>query len=560
MIGKIIGNYRIVEKIGEGGMGAVYRAVDLMLEREVAIKAIRPELARDDEIVARFRTEARILARIHHPAIATIYSFFDAGDDLFLAMEFVHGRSLARVLQQQSALPWQRAVSLLAAAMGGIEQAHRQGIVHRDLKPENLMITDAGEVKVMDFGIARATGSSRLTRTGLLVGTLRYMAPEQIRGEEVDQRTDIYALGAVLYEMLTGRVPFDDGSDYAVLKAHVEENPRAPILAVPDLPQWLDRATLRALAKDPDDRFQTVEQMRLCLLQQSEPAGREPDPNLTRIQRGESIASLPTVVRTPAPAAPAPDLAAGSSSSLTLGNGSRRQALLAAGLTAAAVVAAIAAAVLWLGRGGAQPAAILKGSGARQDSHVSIQAAATAATGVTGARGASPEGGGESTAGMVATGKRKRSLAPGPPASGSTAGETGGQPPDLKRLAAELEKESGEIRHLYGDFLGQKAHRGVRFSADEIRLREQLGELQTAAERFSLLFKSGFFARARARLGRLGHPSDERGQIVRRCKTLSEKGASVEDLVARVTPSPPVRELWQQMRRATRQAASLCGG
>ncbi|HEX6863410.1 MAG TPA: serine/threonine-protein kinase, partial [Thermoanaerobaculia bacterium] len=196
MIDRVLGNsYRIVEKVGEGGMGAVYRAVDLMLDRDVAIKAIRPELAREPEIVERFRSEARLLARVSHPAIATIYSFFQDGDDLFLAMEFVRGRSLSRVLESEGALPWDQAVRLLSAAMEGIEVAHRAGIIHRDLKPDNLMIGEAGNVKVMDFGIARAAGSGHLTRTGLLVGTLRYMAPEQIQGEEADHRVDIYALG-----------------------------------------------------------------------------------------------------------------------------------------------------------------------------------------------------------------------------------------------------------------------------------------------------------------------------------------------------------------------------
>ncbi|MBV8201861.1 MAG: serine/threonine protein kinase, partial [Acidobacteria bacterium] len=217
MIDRVIGNYRIVEKVGAGGMGTVYRAVDLMLEREVAIKAIRPELSREPEIVERFRAEAKMLARLNHPAIATIYSFFVEGEDLYLAMEFVRGRSLAWLLHNAGPLPWERALPLLAGALDGIEQAHRAGIVHRDLKSENLMLTESGTVKVMDFGIARLVGSGRLTRTGLLVGTLHYMAPEQIRGEEVDRRADVYALGAVLYEVLTGRVPFEGGSDFAVL-------------------------------------------------------------------------------------------------------------------------------------------------------------------------------------------------------------------------------------------------------------------------------------------------------------------------------------------------------
>src|SRR4051812_23252296 len=148
MDGRVVGSYRIIEKIGEGGMGAVYRAVDEMLDREVAIKAIRPELARDPEIVERFRAEAKILARVSHPAIATIYSFFHDGGELFLAMEYVRGRTLSAVLAAERALPWRRAVPLLTTALEGIEQAHRAGIIHRDLKPDNLMFTEAGALKV----------------------------------------------------------------------------------------------------------------------------------------------------------------------------------------------------------------------------------------------------------------------------------------------------------------------------------------------------------------------------------------------------------------------------
>jgi serine/threonine-protein kinase len=291
MIGRIVGNYRIVEKIGEGGMGAVYRAVDLMLERDVALKAIRPELAREPQIVERFRAEARTLARMSHPGIANVYTFFYEEDELFLVMELVRGRTVSRLLQDEGAIPWQKAVLLLASAMEGIEQAHRAGIVHRDLKPDNLILTETGTLKVMDFGIARVMGSGHLTRTGLLVGTLRYMSPEQIRGEEVDGRTDVYALGAVLYEMLTGRTPFEGTSDYAILRAQIEDTPRPPGEQVPSIPWWLDRAVLRALSKHPSERFQSVDEMRRALLRQGETYDSHPP--------ARPIEELPTVITPP---------------------------------------------------------------------------------------------------------------------------------------------------------------------------------------------------------------------------------------------------------------------
>jgi serine/threonine protein kinase len=309
MIERVLANsYRIVEKVGEGGMGAVYRAVDLMLERDVAIKAIKPELARDPEMVERFRTEARSLARVSHPAIATIYSFFQDGDDLFLAMEYVRGRSLSRVLEAEGALPWDRAMRLLASALDGIAEAHRAGIIHRDLKPDNLMITETGTVKVTDFGIARMAGSGHLTRTGLMVGTLRYMAPEQIQGEEADARSDIYSLGGVLYQMLTGRPAFEGKSDYAILKAQIEEMPAPPSTAAPGpgIPEWLDRAVLRALAKKPAHRFQTVEAMRRFLDTRgaADAADAEEVPRTTSLLPPDEIEELPTIVTPPRPVPP----------------------------------------------------------------------------------------------------------------------------------------------------------------------------------------------------------------------------------------------------------------
>ncbi|HEX3127261.1 MAG TPA: protein kinase [Thermoanaerobaculia bacterium] len=301
-------NYRVVEKVGEGGMGAVYRAVDLMLERDVAIKAIKPELSRDPEMVERFRTEARTLAKVSHPAIATIYSFFQDNGELFLAMEFVRGRSLSKVLEAEGAFPWDRAVRILGSALDGIAEAHRAGIIHRDLKPDNLMITgtgDRGGVKVTDFGIARMAGSGHLTRTGLMVGTLRYMAPEQIQGEEADARSDIYSLGGVLYQMLTGRPAFEGKSDYAILKAQIEEMPAPPSTAAPGpgIPAWLDRAVLRALAKKPADRFQSVPAMRRFLdtrgAEEEVQEDARPFPLVP-----EEMEELPTVVTPPRPLPP----------------------------------------------------------------------------------------------------------------------------------------------------------------------------------------------------------------------------------------------------------------
>jgi len=265
MIGHIIGNYKILERIGEGGMGTVYKGVDQMLEREVAVKVLRADLAHRTDIAERFRSEAVTLARVNHPNVATLYSFLREGDEFFMIMEFVRGRPLDELIKQNGALPLEQAVRWFEQALDGIHHAHCLGIVHRDLKPANVMITDAGMVKVMDFGIARVLGEARMTRTGHLIGTLEYMSPEQIRGQDVDARSDIYALGILLYEMLTGQVPFQADSDYDLMRAQIEQSPRAPGLLMPHLPASVEQVVLRALEKDPARRFQTAAVFREAL-------------------------------------------------------------------------------------------------------------------------------------------------------------------------------------------------------------------------------------------------------------------------------------------------------
>ena len=275
MIGRTIGSYTILEKIGEGGMGTVYRGVDKLLEREVAIKGLRPELSHDDRIARRFRAEAVTLARLAHPHIATLYALLQEDGDLFMIMEFVRGRTLEEMMHERGHLPLQLALRLFVQALDGIEHAHGFGIVHRDVKPANIMVTETGQVKVMDFGIARVLGGTRFTRAGHLVGTLNYMAPEQVRGQDVDARTDIYALGVLLYELMTGRIPFDADSDYSLMQAHVEEEPVPPRTLNADIPEAVDAAIQRALAKDPGDRFQTAAAFREAIvrvLSTSQPA------------------------------------------------------------------------------------------------------------------------------------------------------------------------------------------------------------------------------------------------------------------------------------------------
>lgn len=266
MIGNLVGNYKITDKIGEGGMGAVFRGIDIMLEREVAIKMLRPELSSQPNIVERFRSEAITLAKLNHPNIATLYSFVRQGDDFFMVMEFVRGDTLDVVIRRYGAMSCDRAIRLLCQALEGIDHAHRMGIVHRDIKPANMMFTENGTLKVMDFGIARVLGTARMTKQGNIVGTIEYMSPEQVRGQETDARSDIYSLGILLYEMLTGRVPFSSDSEYDLMKMQIEDAPPPPRVFAQGIPPAVEQAIMRSLAKRPEARFATAGEFRDVLL------------------------------------------------------------------------------------------------------------------------------------------------------------------------------------------------------------------------------------------------------------------------------------------------------
>jgi len=208
-----IGSYEITGLLGEGGIGQVYAAFDTVLEREVAIKSLRPELLHDNSFVERFRAEATSLARLNHPNITTLYSLLPEAGNLYMVMERVRGDTLDNLLaRRNAALSVTESLAIIAQAADGLDYAHSMGVIHRDIKPANLMITEGGVLKIMDFGIARVRGSQRLTRDGSIVGTLAYVSPEQLRGREGNERSDLYGLAIVLYELLSGSVPFDPQS------------------------------------------------------------------------------------------------------------------------------------------------------------------------------------------------------------------------------------------------------------------------------------------------------------------------------------------------------------
>jgi serine/threonine protein kinase len=269
---EIAGRYRILAQIGHGGMGAVFRAQQLSLKREVALKLLKPELSAEPGLVRRFNAEAELAAKLEHPNTVTLFDFGqDSDGTLFIAMEYVKGVSLREVMTREGPIPAPRALAICEQITASLADAHAHGIIHRDLKPDNIMLTERGKkrdvVRVLDFGIAKLRDergdvtAMPLTRAGDLLGTPQYMAPEQIRGEKVDGRTDVYALGAMLYEIITGRLPFEAPTLMAILSKHLTELPIAPTSRRPDLniPLEIERLIMEALQKAPEARPPSME-------------------------------------------------------------------------------------------------------------------------------------------------------------------------------------------------------------------------------------------------------------------------------------------------------------
>src|ERR1700742_2075237 len=261
--------YELDGVVGRGGMAEVYRARDLRLDRTVAIKTLRADLARDQTFQARFRREAQSAASLNNPSIVAVY---DTGEDLdvstgapvpFIVMEYVDGRTVRDLLIEGDRLLPERTLEITSGVLRALDYPHQAGIVHRDIKPGNVMVTRNGDIKVMDFGIARAMSDAQatMTQTAQVIGTAQYLSPEQARGERVDARFDLYSTGCLMYELLTGRPPFTGDSPVAIAYQHVRENPVPPSQIDPSLPPWADSIVLKAMAKSPADRYQSAAEM-----------------------------------------------------------------------------------------------------------------------------------------------------------------------------------------------------------------------------------------------------------------------------------------------------------
>jgi serine/threonine protein kinase/Flp pilus assembly protein TadD len=254
----VAGKYKIIEKIGEGGMGIVYKAEDTKLRRNIALKFLPSGLTRDKKAKARFIQEAQAAAALNHPHICTIYEVDESDDQTFIAMEFIEGQTLKDKIEA-GPLAIDEVVDIASQVAEGLGEANKKGIVHRDIKPANIMLTENGKAKIMDFGLAKLSWGADLTKPSMIIGTVAYMSPEQARGEPVDHRTDIWSLGAMLYEMLTGVKPFQKSHEHALIHAILNEKPDSLITARPDIPKALDAVIQKALEKDRSRRYQNME-------------------------------------------------------------------------------------------------------------------------------------------------------------------------------------------------------------------------------------------------------------------------------------------------------------
>ncbi|HXW06111.1 MAG TPA: serine/threonine-protein kinase [Vicinamibacterales bacterium] len=479
MVGRTVGKYRIVERLGRGGMGTVYKAIDETLDREVAIKVLNPDLA-DADLLKRFRAEAVTLARLNHAGIATIYELYRQDEDLLMVMEFVRGETLHQVCERVGPMGPPQAAYICSQVLDALAYAHRAGVVHRDLKPANLMLTETGTVKVMDFGIARVLGGEHLTHGGYMMGTPAYMSPEQVLGRAIDGRSDLYAVGVLFYRLLTGELPFRADTAISMAQKQIADAPTPVSHFRSDLPVWCAAVIERALAKDPDRRFQSADEFRqmLAVSVRPEPLGEMPTrltPTPPGTLRTAALNGLPAtvVMNTPARTSSATArtgaaIAAAAPPSVSAGSGpvdqprDRTTTTVVLGRTH---LAAIAALLLILVAGIAvlaylalrQSPAAVPGPAA-----ASVAAPATAdaapAEGAPGSGAESSEGGTGSHGGAAGTPPAAGAPLPPavPPAPGPApappvenrvatvgAGQSAGQRPTLARSAAPADGRSG---------------------------------------------------------------------------------------------------------------------
>ncbi|RKY93197.1 MAG: hypothetical protein DRQ01_05325 [Ignavibacteriae bacterium] len=308
MIDKIR-DYKIVEKLGEGGMGTVYLAEDTMLERKVALKILNPILTKDSHFTDRFRHEAKIQASLIHPNIVSLYNYFREGDNYCMVMEYVDGDTLKHLISGTGPMPEQRAIWILNQLLEAVGFAHKKGIIHRDIKPSNILITNDDNVKILDFGIAKILQDKGLTKTGTKMGTVYYMSPEQIKAvKDIDHRTDIYSLGITLYEMLSGRVPFnvDTDSDFEIMNEIVSSELKDPREYYPHISNWVVSVLFDSVKKDRNKRIQNADEFRNRLLSKEEKTTTSPpqEKTITVPPEEKTVIDIPKTTKAVKPVMP----------------------------------------------------------------------------------------------------------------------------------------------------------------------------------------------------------------------------------------------------------------
>jgi len=341
-IGERIGDYEIVQTLGAGGMGQVYKVRNILSDRIEAMKVLLPNLEGDPGLADRFLNEIKVQATLEHPNIAKLHTAMRAANQLVMVMEFVDGTSLSQVLQGGPLAP-STAAAYAAEVLDALGYAHAHGVIHRDIKPANIMLTSSGQIKLMDFGIARVQADRHLTQTGSTVGSLFYMSPEQIKGGDPDGRSDLYSLGITMYEMVTGRRPFLGDSDFQIMSAHLQQAPMAPIEVIPGIPTALSDIILMAIEKEPMARFQSAEAFRAALAS-AFPAAVTPTRTMLPVAAAPVTGpALPSMIPPPLPHPETPPLAAAPWVMPPAPARSRRALYMALGslLTLAVLVAAV---------------------------------------------------------------------------------------------------------------------------------------------------------------------------------------------------------------------------
>ncbi|HLJ16793.1 MAG TPA: serine/threonine-protein kinase [Bryobacteraceae bacterium] len=333
--GDKVGDYQVLAVLGAGGMGQVYKVRNAISDRIEAMKILLPNLEADPDLADRFLREIKVQATLDHPNIAALHTAQRVDNQIVMVMEYVEGTTLEKLLEH-GPIPLASAVDCVCQVLSALAYAHARGVIHRDIKPANMMLTPAGTVKLMDFGIARMTADRRLTQTGKTVGSLFYMSPEQIQGAtELDARSDLYSLGVSLYELVTGRRPFQGDSDYSIMAAHLQQNPVPPIQLDPNVPSALNEIILTSIAKEPAQRFQSADALHTALSSVAGLMGVTPS-TAELTQKMNAPAPAPPAATAPVaaqPAAPVP---------VTKTSGSRRGLYMAIGAVAALVVLALA--------------------------------------------------------------------------------------------------------------------------------------------------------------------------------------------------------------------------